>query len=160
MLGRIAAQKVKPMSSLPLQVRTSKVIPISGIHRLSVIKKPINTRGVDFHPNIDTIAIATKGKIEMIAFSEIEYVGADSNYIRFFLKNARTILTARTLKDVSSKLEKAGFIRVHKSFMLHPSSIRQFDIHEGYLVLRAGEKIPVSRSNRKSVAEKLLTWSL
>ena len=150
---------MKPMSTFPIPVRTSKVIPISGIHRLSVIKKPSNVRGVGSYSNTDTIAIATKGKSEMIAFSEIEYVGADSNYIKLFLKNDRMILTARTLKDVSSKLERAGFIRVHKSFMLHPSSVRQYDIHQGFVELRTGKKIPVSRSNRKSVAEKLLTWS-
>jgi DNA-binding LytR/AlgR family response regulator len=63
------------------------------------------------------------------------------------------------MKAVSGKLEKAGFIRVHKSFMLHPSFVLQYDISRSLLLLRGGEKLPVSRANRKLVVEKLLSYS-
>ena len=146
------------MPALPVQLRTSKVIPITGIPKWNVMKMVVEPP-TDIHAYPDTIAIATKGKIDMIVIPDIKYVSAESNYIRFYLKDDKMILAAKTLKDVSGKLERSGFIRVHKSFMLHPSTVRQFDLNHGYLVLKGGEKIPVSRSNRKLVGQKLLTWS-
>ena len=147
------------MSSQAILTATSRVIPFPQPHKLSVVKKPGLLDRNEGPTYKDTIAIPMKGKIEMIALSEIIYVAADSNYIRFYLNDNRMILAAKTLKEISALLERAEFMRVHKSFMLHPSSVRQYDLHKGLLLLRCGEKIPVSRSNRKSVADKLLTWS-
>lgn len=147
------------MNSQPISIRTPKVIPLTTGQRLNVVKR--NEEGIenDLSVSKEIIAIATKGKIEMILFSEIVYVKSESNYIRFHLKDNGMVFAAKTLKEVCGLLEKAGFIRVHKSFMLHPSIVRQYDIAHGILLLRSGEQIPVSRSNKKMVAEKLLTCS-
>jgi DNA-binding LytR/AlgR family response regulator len=147
------------MNTQPISIRTLKVIPLTTSQRLCVIKR--NEDGIENEVSVskEFIAIATKGKIEMIFFSEIVFVKSESNYIRFHLKDKGMVFAAKTLKEVSGLLEKAGFIRVHNSFMLHPSIIRQYDIARGILLLRSGEQIPVSRSNKKMVAEKLLTCS-
>ncbi|HZV70350.1 MAG TPA: LytTR family DNA-binding domain-containing protein [Saprospiraceae bacterium] len=147
------------MNTQPIPKRTSKVIPIASGQRLTIVKR--NDEAVDRNLNGSqtVFPIATKGKIEMICFSEIIYVESESNYIRFHLVDKRLVFAAKTLKEVSNMLEGAGFIRVHKSFMLHPDRIKQYDIANNLLQLRSGEKIPVSRSNRKMVSEKLLTCS-
>lgn len=147
------------MSHLPLQIRDSKVISLTG-YPLKVVRRNNVVTKVEI-PNIkERISIAMNGRIEIISFSEILYVIADSNYVRFYLKERSMVFASKTLKAVSATLEGAGFVRVHKSFMLHLSNVQQYDIHHGFLLLYNGEKIPVSRSNRKLVSEKLMAWSL
>lgn len=147
------------MNTQPISFRTSKVIPLTTGQRLNVVRRNEDVNENDVSVSKEIFAIATKGKIEMILFSEIVFVKSESNYIRFHLKDKGMVFAAKTLKEVCGVLEKAGFIRVHKSFMLHPSVVKQYDINHGLLLLRSGEKIPVSRSNKKMVAEKLLTCS-
>ncbi len=154
------------MNSLPIHIHVPRVIALNSRTGLRVVK---NDRKAQNKPEIldapqqtssgEFMVIPMKGKMEVIGFSEIVYVEAESNYIRFFLKDRRPVLASRTLKSVSSNLEKAGFIRVHKSFMLHPSCIQHYDLSNSCLVLRSGEKIPVSRANRKFVSDKILSFS-
>ncbi|MEP6795137.1 MAG: LytTR family DNA-binding domain-containing protein [Saprospiraceae bacterium] len=147
------------MNTQPISSRTSKVIPLTAGRRLNILRRNEDIIENDLSASKEFFAIATKGKIEMISFSEIVFVKSESNYTRFHLKDNGMVFAAKTLKEVSRLLEKAGFIRVHKSFILHPSIVRQYDIAHGILLLRSGEQIPVSRSNKKMVAEKLLTCS-
>ena len=147
------------MTHLPLQIRDPKVISLSG-YPLKVVSRNNDSDELAIPVSQERISIAMNGRIEIFAFSEILYVVADSNYVRFYLKERAMVFASKTLKSVSATLEQAGFIRVHKSFMLHLSNVQQYDIHHGFLLLQSGEKIPVSRSNRKLVAEKLLAWSI
>lgn len=150
----IAAMNIQRISA-----RTSKVIRLTTGQGLKIVNRNKDNFDDDVSISKNTFAIATKGKIEMILFSEIVYVQSESNYIRFHLKDAGMVFAAKTLKEVSGLLENAGFIRVHKSFMLHPSIVRQYDVAHGILHLRNGEQIPVSRANKKMVTEKLLASS-
>ena len=145
------------MNTQPIRKTTSKVIPLAASQRLMTIKRKDVAVHRNLHGSQAVFPIATKGKIEMICFSEIIYVESESNYIRFHLVDKRMVFAAKTLKEVSNMLERAGFIRVHKSYMLHPERIKQYDISNNLLQLRSGEKIPVSRSKRKMVSEKLLS---
>src|SRR4029453_18001093 len=106
------------MSSQAILTATSRVIPFPHHQKLNVVKKPVQPDRNEGPNYKDTIAIPMKGKIEMIALSEIIYVAADSNYIRFHLNDNKMILAAKTLKEISGLLESAGFMRVHKSFIL------------------------------------------
>ncbi len=155
------------MNTLPVHIHVPRVIALNNRFGLRVVK---NESKVQRKPEIfngplqadpgEFMVIQMKGKLEIITFSEIIYVEAESNYIRFFLKDRRPVLASKTMKSVSAKLEQAGFIRVHKSFMLHPSCIQQYDVTNSWVVLRSGEKIPVSRSNRKLVSGKILSFSI
>ncbi len=147
------------MNTQPISNRIPKVIPLSMGQGLKIVKRHKDVIEEDLSIAKDSFAITTKGKIEMILFSEIVFVKSESNYVRFYLKDNGMVFAAKTLKEVSGLLERAGFIRVHKSFMLHPSVVKQYDITRGFLLLRSEEKIPVSRANKKMVAEKLLTCS-
>ncbi len=105
------------------------------------------------------IALATTGKIEMIEMAEILYIKAESNYVRLYLKELAPYLMAKTMKKISPVLLHAGFIRVHQSYMVHPSMIKSYYSKESYLLLRSGDQLPVSRANRKIVMDQLMRWS-
>jgi two-component system LytT family response regulator len=106
------------------------------------------------------VSICQKGKMEMILVKDIVFVKAESNYIRIYTQQGHCIMLAKTLKQVSIKLEHLGFVRVHQSFLVHPQQIQCYHIHDGILFLHNGKEIPVSRSYRKFVSETLSGWAL
>ncbi len=105
------------------------------------------------------MAIASKTVIEMIRLSDICYIEADSNYIRFYIKERGMIMLAKTMKKVTAYLASFGFIRVHQSFMLHPLEIQKYDSKSHIIFLRCGKEIPVSRANRKVITLRLSDYS-
>jgi len=106
------------------------------------------------------VSICQKGKIEMILVKDIVFVNAESNYIRIHTLQGHTIMLAKTLKQVSTKLETLGFVRVHQSYLVHPHQIQSYHIHDRILFLHTGNEIPVSRSHRRFVSETLSVWAL
>lgn len=112
----------------------------------------------DIHP-VGSIAITNKGCIHIVDLKDILYVEADSNYTRFYTQGVRCFMMAKTLKQVSQKLIMSGFLRIHQSFLVHPSMIRQYIANPGEIVLKNGCCIPVSRANRKWLADQLMCFS-
>ena len=106
------------------------------------------------------VSISQNGKIEMILVKDIAFVKAESNYVRIYTQQGHCIMLAKTLKQVSTKLELLGFVRVHQSYVVHPQQIKSYHIHDGILFLHSGEEIPVSRSHRKIVSETLSACAL
>ena len=49
------------------------------------------------------------------------------NYTTFCMKNGRTIMIAHTLKYFEDQLNKFGFIRVHRAFLVNPDYILKYD---------------------------------
>lgn len=118
------------------------------------------------HPNIGgnpypqgRLAIPSLGRIDMIEMAHILYVKAESNYVRIFIKNQGPIIMAKTLKQVNAALTASGFLRVHQSFLVHPSMIKSYHSKESTVILVSGDVLPVSRSNRKLVSFHLLQQS-
>ena len=105
------------------------------------------------------LAIPGLGRIDMIEVADILYVKAESNYVRIFLKNQGPVIMAKTLKQVSASLVAYGFLRVHQSFLVHPSIIKSYHSKVGTIVLNSGDELPVSRPNRKAVSLQLLNIS-
>jgi len=86
-------------------------------------------------------------------------VKAESNYVRIFIKGQGPVMMAKTLKQVSASLIAYGFLRVHQSFLVHPSIIKSYHSKVGIIVLNSGDELPVSRPNRKVVSLQLLNLS-
>ncbi len=105
------------------------------------------------------LAIPGLGRIDMIEVADILYVKAESNYVRIFIKGQGPVMMAKTLKQVSASLIAYGFLRVHQSFLVHPSIIKSYHSKVGTIVLNSGDELPVSRPNRKVVSLQLLNLS-
>jgi DNA-binding LytR/AlgR family response regulator len=99
------------------------------------------------------LAIPGLGRIDMIEVADILYVKAES--MSGFLKGRGAMADLQ----VSASLIAYGFIRVHQSFLVHPSIIKSYHSKVGTIVLNSGDELPVSRPNRKAVSLQLLNIS-
>lgn len=95
------------------------------------------------------IGINVDGKIIFLKPDEVLYCEGDGNYTTIFLLNGDKILITQTLKKISEKLGDVDFFRVHNSFIINLSRVKEYLKSDAYLIMEDGKHIPVSR-NRKS----------
>lgn len=73
------------------------------------------------------------------------HLEAASNYTKFYLTEDRQILVSNTLKEYETLLEKAGFFRCHKSYIVNLTAISKFDRKgKGNIILANDTIIPIS----------------
>jgi len=133
--------------------------PISFERLLQAINKYLgeNTGGVPFQEReilqekSDSFFVRSDRKMIKIPFHEIRYVESLADYIKIHLKD-RTVVTRETISNIEAKLPQKDFIRVHRSYIV---SFAYIDLFTSEFVEVQKRQIPISRSYRDSVLEKL-----
>ena len=96
--------------------------------------------------------IKCDSKLEKIFIDQIRFIQAMQNYIVIHTENSK-FMTLLNMKGMEEKLEPHGFIRVHKSFIISKDQVTGVDNHE---VIIGDERIPISRTYRKEVTERIV----
>ncbi len=89
--------------------------------------------------------------------NEITYLEADINYTIFHLKNGKKMISSFTLKKYETDVQLNGFLRVHKSFLLNPQFIKNFNQQgkKGTIQLTNGKILEVSRRKLTMVKKQI-----
>jgi DNA-binding LytR/AlgR family response regulator len=82
-----------------------------------------NTNNQTFQPNLKINHKTHKS----ICLHEVIMLRGELNYTTFCLKNGKTIMIAHTLKYFEEQLNKFGFMRVHRAFLVNPDYILKYD---------------------------------
>lgn len=116
------------------------------------------------HTSIPVVEKTVSGKIAIpfdlgiryIDSSEITKCEADRAYCNFYLANGEKILVSKSMKEFQDILEKFGFIRVHKSYMVNLNHVEKYIRGKGgYLVLKDGSHVDVSVRKKEEVFRAL-----
>ena len=95
----------------------------------------------------------TKG-FKFLEINQIVYCESESNYTRFHLENKEQYLISKTLGDVQETLEKNGFVRVHRKYLVNLYHVQKLVTGEGtYLLLSNGSSIPLARLQKDKFLE-------
>jgi DNA-binding LytR/AlgR family response regulator len=78
----------------------------------------------------------------------------DSNYTTIYLKHGKSKIVARTLKFFEPHLQTQGFLRVHRSFLINPDYIENYDAQYDVLTMANGYEACISR-RRKGALKQL-----
>jgi two-component system, LytTR family, response regulator len=98
------------------------------------------------------IVLCTSDKIHVVELDDIIRCESDDYYTKFFIKDGRTLLISKTLKDNEVLLGNKQFLRPHKSHLVNTKYITGFIKNDGgYILMTDGTKIPVSRRKRDKV---------
>lgn len=107
-------------------------------------------------PEPDYFFIKCEGKYEKIKTDEILYAQSLQNYVMIHTESGK-YMTLMSLKTLEENLDPGQFMRVHKSYIVAVSKINSFEHTE----LKIGHAlIPISRSNKEWVHERLLSKRL
>lgn len=133
--------------------------PISYERLLQAINKyrdenaPVrNYEPVEIMPErSDYFFVRADRKMIKIDFAEIRFVESLSDYVKIYLAD-KTVVTRETITNIEAKLPQKDFIRTHRSFIV---SIRNIDSFTGESIEMGKKQIPISRSYKKEVLQKL-----
>lgn len=101
--------------------------------------------------NNDFIFVKSERKMIKIDFDSILYIESLSDYLKIYLTD-KTILTRETISNIEAKLPTHTFLRIHRSYLISIANITSFT--NEYIEIE-NKALPISRSYRKSVLEKL-----
>lgn len=101
-------------------------------------------------PKEQSLFVKSDKKTIMLNLDEITHVEAYGNYIKIFTDEM--ILTPLTLSEFLEKLSD-DFIRIHKSYVVNFNYLKLIDGNQ--FVLRNNVKLPIGKSYRKLVSEKI-----
>lgn len=94
------------------------------------------------------ITFNTDGKLLFLESDEILYAESDGNYTTLFLSDGQKILLTKKLKEVNEILPDNIFFRIHNSYIINMTKIKEFLKTDGYVILQSDHKIPVSRQKK------------
>ena len=106
---------------------------------------------------INRVVIKKKGKIHVVSADKIDYFEAQDDYVMIYTESER-FLKQQTMKYYEKHLDNQHFIRVHRSYIVNVQSIDRIEPYEKtnfILILKNGNKVPVSRSGMQVLKERL-----
>lgn len=111
----------------------------------------------NFNGKFDTkrITINADGKLIFLDIDTILYVESDGNYSTIHLEDRQKIVITKKLKEVDAILPGHYFFRIHNSYIINLTKIKEFIKSEGYVVMQSNHKIPVARQRKSDFLEKL-----
>ena len=104
--------------------------------------------------NTKKIAINTDGKLIFLESKEILFIVSDGNYSTFHTTNNKKIVVTKKLKEINTLLPNEIFYRIHKSYIINLTKVKEFLKTDGYVIIENNHKIPVSRQKKSEFLEK------
>lgn len=104
----------------------------------------------------DRLPINTNDGIIFVPYEDVQYLIASSNYTDIFLDNGKKYTATKTLKDFEDTLPETIFYRIHNAHMINIKHVAKYVRGDGgYVVMKNGETLEVSRRKKVEFLEKL-----
>jgi len=103
------------------------------------------------------VVIKKSGRIHVISTADIHFLEAQDDYVMIYSAEGK-FLKQQTMKYFENHLDPKQFIRVHRSYIANIASIERIEPYEKsnfILILKDGNKVPVSRSGMQVLKENL-----
>lgn len=104
---------------------------------------------------LERVVFKSGQKISVIPVEDIKYIEAQDDYTMLYTVKGN-FLKQKTMKYFEENLDPNIFLRVHRSFIVSLTSIKQIELleKESYqVILQDGKKLPVSKSGYQKVKE-------
>ena len=89
-----------------------------------------------------------------VFIDDVILLKGDVIYTILYLENGKQKLVAHSIKFFEPYLETYGFLRIHRSFMINPNHIKEYNQDNEFLIMKNGQKADISR-RKKSVLKHL-----
>lgn len=100
----------------------------------------------------DHFFVKVESQYEKIRYDDILFVEALQNYVCLYTAR-RKYTSLLTMKAVEEALPNAQFMRVHRSYIV---ALDKIETLKGYELLLGEHRVPVSRSHREAVHQKVV----
>lgn len=133
------------------RVRTRLGDPAS--HTIARLQQALGIAGAP----LERLAVRTTDRAIVIAANQIHRIEAAGNYARLHLADA-AYLTRRSMRDLERQLDRARFVRIHRSHIVAVDRVREYLLlgdGDAEVVMEGGQRITVTRSHRADLERRL-----
>ncbi len=96
------------------------------------------------------LCVSSLNGFSVIQLSEILYCEAESSYTTFYMLNGQKIIASKSIIEYEQLLEDDFFCRIHKSYIINLTHVKQYRKGEGGTVLLTnGKEVEVSRRKKE-----------
>lgn len=107
--------------------------------------------------NYKRIALSNSDGIHLLDINDIIRCESDDNYTKFFIKNRKTILISKTLKEYEELLSEYDFIRIHQSHLINLQYVKSYLKKEGgHVLMNDDTQLPISQRKREMIQDILM----
>ncbi|HEY4022034.1 MAG TPA: LytTR family DNA-binding domain-containing protein [Pseudonocardiaceae bacterium] len=116
---------------------------------------PVSTPAPD-DPLDAVIPVELAGVTRFVKLADVDYVEAQGDYIRLRVRGNGFLIRA-AMSTVAERWHAAGFVRIHRSFLVQLKRIEELRWDDGRLAVRvAGTTLPVSRRHAQHLRDVLV----
>jgi DNA-binding LytR/AlgR family response regulator len=121
--------------------------------RFQEAMQKIHQQQLDALPAVDQdyLFIRVDGKLLKMQNDDILYIEGMRDYVKF-ITNAKSYVTHSTLKNLEEKMNKAIFMKVHRSYIVNISKI---DDIQGNTIYIQGKQVPIGKGHKDEVIRRL-----
>jgi len=113
-------------------------------------------QNVNNNNNDARIAFSTKEGLTFINVKDILYCEADGNYTTIFVKNRKSLLLSKPIKEVQNLLQDMNFCRIHNSYLINLAEINRYVRGDGgYVIMSDDKNLSVSRTRKEDLLSKI-----
>jgi two-component system LytT family response regulator len=106
---------------------------------------------------LERVLIRDGSHVHVLPVDRIDYVEAQDDYV-CFKSDGTSYLKDQTLGSVEASLDRARFVRIHRSYLLNIDRIARVELYakdSRVAILRDGTRLPVSRAGYARLAKLL-----
>ena len=93
---------------------------------------------------------------QVIELDSILYAEYSGNYTNLYFSNKPVVFTSKPMHDYETLLEDAGFVRIHKSYLINLLHVKEYIRGEGGSVLLSnGHEVEVSRRKKDLLINRM-----
>lgn len=95
------------------------------------------------------LCIPSMKGFQVVELDDILFAEAAGNYTNFYFTNQSSICTSRPIHEYEELLSDAGFVRVHKSYLVNLLHVKEYLKGEGgSIILSNGKEVEVARRKK------------
>ena len=88
--------------------------------------------------------------LKKVLLKNVVLLKGNINYTTFYLENGKEKVVAHTLKFFEDYLETRGFLRVHRSLIINPNFVKQYNEEQEFVTMANGYRATIAR-RRKAI---------
>jgi DNA-binding LytR/AlgR family response regulator len=147
--------------------------PVQADRVAESLRRVLAARLVPAHPAVSgqrerhddpTIPVELAGTTRMLPRSAVQWVEAQGDYARLHTVDGSHLVRI-SLATLAERWAEAGFVRIHRSYLVQLKLIGELRLtNNGYVVLIGGRELPVSRRHTRELKDRLVraakqTWA-
>ena len=128
--------------------RVRSQTPVPSAQELSATARPPGR-------TLERVLIREQGRVHVLPVERIDFVEAQDDYL-CFVSGGKRQRKQQTLAEIEAQLDRARFVRIHRSFLLNIDRLARIEPYakDSWLaILTDGSKLPVSRTGYSRLKE-------